>query len=255
MYYEIHGEGEPLVLIAGFSADHFSWYPVVEQLAQRYQIILLDNRGAGQTDVPKGPYSIEQMAQDIVDLCSKLKIEKASFIGNSMGGYILQTLAYRHPTLLKAAIISNSGMTLKTAFHAYVAAQLELIKANAPVTSLMRASSAWAFSYHFLTSPGKLDEIMQLMLANPYPFTITGYEGQYAAINHFNSSQWAKEIKTPTLIVTSDQDIILPPLLSEALAHTIPHSHYYCFEECGHLPHIEYPEKYSKVIMAFLDEA
>ena len=139
MYYEIHGNGEPIVFIAGFSVDHTNWSGLIDHFKDNYQVILLDNRGAGQTDVPDGLYSIEDMANDVVLLCSKLGISKAHFVGSSMGGFIVQRLAFSHSDLVKSAIISNSAATIHTCFHIYVAAQLELLKVNAPLATLIKA--------------------------------------------------------------------------------------------------------------------
>jgi 3-oxoadipate enol-lactonase len=160
MYYETHGQGEPLVFVSGFSADHFVWESVFEKFTDKYQVILFDNRGAGQTDVPQGPYTIEQMAKDTADLCAHLGITQAHFVGNSMGGFIVQMLAQQHSHLVKSAVISNSAMLTYTPFHLYIAAQLELIKAKAPLESLIKASCCWAFSFQYLMQPGKREELI-----------------------------------------------------------------------------------------------
>lgn len=254
MYYEIHGQGEPVIFVSGFSADHLPWMPIVEKFSNHYQVVLFDNRGAGQTDIPQGPYTIEQMANDIAELCKQINISKAHFVGNSMGGYLVQMLAYRYPSLVKSLVISNSALFTYTPFHFYVAAQLELIKANAPAESLIKASCAWAFSYRYLSQPEKLNELVQWGLNNPYPFTVMGYEAQYAALDAFDSRSWAKEIKAPTLVIGGDQDLIFNPQLFETLAKEIPGSIYHCFKECGHLPHLEYPEEYASLVKNFLQK-
>lgn len=252
MYYETYGQGEPLVFIAGFSADHFCWHEVFEHFTDKYQIILLDNRGAGQTDVPKGPYSIEQMADDVAVLCEKLDVTSAHFTGNSMGGYIVQMLAYRHPTLVKSLVIGNSVMVVHSGFHFYLAAQLALLQAQVPLEIIIKTSLSWVYSYQFLAKPGKLDELVQLALANPYPFTLTGYQGQQAALNGFDSRSWIEQITVPTLVLAADQDIVFIEPTVKALAKQIPNAKYYCFENCGHLPQIEYPEQYVKVVKDFI---
>jgi pimeloyl-ACP methyl ester carboxylesterase len=84
MYYETHGEGEPLILISGFGADHLMWDEVVSRLKNNYKVIVFDNRGAGQTDVPQKPYTIAEMSDDTAQLCHQLHIKKAHFIGNSI---------------------------------------------------------------------------------------------------------------------------------------------------------------------------
>ncbi|MGL5742725.1 MAG: alpha/beta fold hydrolase [Legionella sp.] len=210
MYYEVHGQGEPVVCIGGFSSDHTIWSELPEYFKDKYQLVLFDNRGAGQTDIPDGPYSIEQMANDVVDLCSALEIKHAHFVGNSMGGFMLQHLAFRHPELVKSAIIGNSGASIHTVFHVYVDAQLELLKANAPLKSLLKASSSLAFSYHFLSQPGALEQLIQLVLDNPYPFTVKGYEGQYADLEQLDSRDWIQKINVPVLVLGAEDDLIIP---------------------------------------------
>ncbi|MBX3709413.1 MAG: alpha/beta fold hydrolase [Gammaproteobacteria bacterium] len=252
MYYEVHGEGEPIVLVSGFGADHTIWYEVVDRLKNTYQVILLDNRGIGQTDVPAGAYSIEQMANDVIALCTHIGIRQAHFIGNSMGGYIVQMLAYQYPERVKSVVISNSATTAQYCFNLYLAAQLELIKANAPLISLIKVSCSWIFSYQFLSQPGVLDKLIQQNLENPYPLGVTGYEGQYAALKQFDSREWVEKINVPTMIIGADQDLIFNEKSTQSLANLIPGATYFCFANCGHLPFIEYPEKFVNLIQEYI---
>lgn len=252
MYYEVYGQGEPIVFIGGFTADHISWTALIEYLQDRYQLILFDNRGAGQTDVPEGPYSIEQMADDVAALCSALGIKQAHFVGNSMGGFILQMLAREHRDLVKSATISNSVTSMQTTFKQYVEAQYELRKAKVADEILIKAACSWCFSYQFLSQPGMLELLIQMGIQNPYPFSDKGYEGQYAALTRFDSRAWAKQIDVPVLVVGADQDLIFRESLVRELADSIPGARYYCFMDCGHLPPIEYPEKFSQLLDEFI---
>lgn len=251
MYYEVHGQGEPIVFIGGFTADHIVWNATVGYF-NKYQVILFDNRGAGQTDAPEGPYSIEQMADDVATLCTTLGLERAHFVGSSMGGFILQKLAMRHYNLVKSATICNSVMSLNTPFQLFIEAQFELRKIKAPEETLIKIACSWLFSYQFLAQPGILELLIQMGLQNPHPCTNTGYEGQHAALQQFDSSSWAQKIDVPTLVLAGDQDLIFREPLVKQLADRISHARYYCFSECGHLPQIEYPEKFAEVIDAFI---
>lgn len=252
MYYEIHGSGEPLIFIAGFSSDHTVWDAIIDHFKQDWQVIVFDNRGAGSSTVTDGPYSIDQMADDVVGLCAGLGISNAHFVGNSMGGFILQSLAYRYPHLVKSATIGNSAAQIKCGFHIYIQAQLELIKASAPMASLIKASFAWVFSYRFLTQGDMFDMMLQLQLNNPNPFTIKGYEGQFAALDAFDARDWLAKIRLPTLVLASDKDLILPEAMGRYICEQIPNARWHCFEDCGHLPQIEYPEAYAEVIKSFI---
>lgn len=254
MYYEIHGTGDPLFLISGFSVDHLAWAQVLKYLEKSYQVIVFDNRGAGQTDVPEGPYSISQLASDTAMLCKQLGFDRAHFVGNSMGGFILQHLAHQYSSLVKSAIISNSTMSIECVFHLYLNAQYQLLKANAPLTPLIQASCCWVYSYPFLKKPGVLDQLIEMILNNPFPFSLTGYAGQYAALDSFDSRSFAPGIHVPVLVIAGDQDLIFDKNSVKALAHIIPSAKYYCFHDCGHLPMIEYPEKFSEIIINFLND-
>lgn len=105
MYYEIHGRGEPILLIMGMGADLTMWGDIIYKLAEKYQVIAFDNRGAGRTDKPDIPYTIEIMAGDTVGLMNRLRIARAHFLGASMGSCIAQTVAANYPERVKGLIL------------------------------------------------------------------------------------------------------------------------------------------------------
>jgi 3-oxoadipate enol-lactonase len=90
LYYEIHGEGKPLVLISGLGYSSWQWHKMVPLLAQKFQVITFDNRGVGQSDKPAGPYTAGMLAQDTVGLLDALKIEKAVIAGIRWAGSLLK---------------------------------------------------------------------------------------------------------------------------------------------------------------------
>ncbi|WP_131783363.1 alpha/beta fold hydrolase [Legionella gresilensis] len=251
IYYEVHGFGEPIIFISGFSVDHTVWQEILPYFKDKYKVILIDNRGAGQTDVPQGPYTIAEMADDIVQLCRQLKIKQAHFVGNSMGGLIVQTLAFKQPDLVTSATISNSVMTIHTPYHLYMDAQLDLLKAQVPMHTLIKASASWLFSFQFLAKPGAVEQLIKQGLSNPYPFTLAGYEGQYAALANFDSSAWVSQIKAPTLVLAGDEDLIFNKEAVHNLAKNMLNAEYFCFTHCGHLPYIEYPKLFASEIKSF----
>ena len=110
MYYEIHGEGEPVVLIAGLNSDHtlYQKLGIIPRLAERYKVVAFDNRGVGQSGKPDIPYSIEMMADDTAGLLHALGIEQAHLLGTSMGGRIATALALRHPQQVKSLILVST---------------------------------------------------------------------------------------------------------------------------------------------------
>jgi pimeloyl-ACP methyl ester carboxylesterase len=109
MYYELHGEGEPIVLIAGLSMDITSMELIISCLSKKYQVLAFDNRGAGRSDKPNIPYTIDMMANDTADLLRALNIAQAHVVGMSMGGRIAMSLALRHPESVKSLVLASTS--------------------------------------------------------------------------------------------------------------------------------------------------
>jgi len=114
MYYEIHGVGEPLVLIAGLGTDLTLFRLSINQLSQKFKVLVFDNRGAGRTDKPDIPYTIEMMADDTATLMSKVGIESAYVLGISLGGRIAMELTLQFPEKVKGLILASTSATVKT---------------------------------------------------------------------------------------------------------------------------------------------
>src|SRR5258708_5869132 len=91
-YYELHGWGEPVLLITGLGYGTWSWYRQIPALERHFCVLSIDNRGAGLSDKPTGPYSIAQMADDIANVMRELPFPRANVVGISMGGFIAQEL-------------------------------------------------------------------------------------------------------------------------------------------------------------------
>lgn len=105
LWYEVRGEGEPLLLHHGYTASRVNWMPVAERLQARYQIILMECRGTGQSEHTPEGYTLEQYAADVVGMLDHLGLEKVSFAGHSMGGGIGYLLALEHRARLERLIL------------------------------------------------------------------------------------------------------------------------------------------------------
>jgi pimeloyl-ACP methyl ester carboxylesterase len=109
MYYELRGSGDPVVLIGGLGNDVTEWEWLVERCAESNRVLAFDNRGAGRTDKPDSPYSIEMMAADTAGLMEALGISEATVLGASMGGRIALELALEHPELVTRLILVSTS--------------------------------------------------------------------------------------------------------------------------------------------------
>lgn len=177
MYYEEKGCGHPIILIGGFGADHKAWGEFANKLALDYKVIVFDNRGAGQTDCPDEPYSIAQMAQDVKSLCNYLDIEKAIIIGLSMGGFIAQQLVHDYPEICEKLVILNSATKTSKHYSVFMQSFYEVLSARAvPPEVATRLFLPWIYSDDFLISDLKIEKLVELVITNPYPFSLIAFQ-------------------------------------------------------------------------------
>lgn len=109
MHYVESGEGPPLLLVHGFQSSHFAFRPIVRWLAGRFRVLAVDLRGHGDSDKPRGPYAIETFADDLLGFLDALGIDRADYLGQSMGGRTGTMLAVRHPGRLRRLMLSASS--------------------------------------------------------------------------------------------------------------------------------------------------
>ncbi len=253
LYYEIYGEGQPLIFIHGFSVDHSVFSGIYEFFQDQYQVILLDNRGSGQSDCPDYPYTITMMVEDIIEFCRVMDFKACHFVGHSMGGMILQELAFRYPEKVLTATLCSTGVKIDTRYALAAQSRLPMLTADIPLRALIENGMGWTFSNHFLEQPGMIEKIINLRSANPFPITATGYKNQLNALLTFDSHLWVEKIKSRCLVIAGDEDIIVPELSIRKMAELIPTAHYVSIPEAGHAPFIEKPSDFNKILKNFLD--
>jgi len=255
MYYEIHGEGFPLVMILGFIENIFWWHPnLINKLSEKFKVILFDNRGAGRTDKPRIDYSMKLFANDTVGLMDALKIEKAYVFGHSMGGQIAQELVLNYPEKVEKLILcatscGGSKQVIVGSEHAVrlLTRQYKQYKIFELVNTIIEI----LFTEEFIqNNPEAVKETYQKIVKNPPP--IYAYRRLLTAPLSFNSYRRLKNIDTPTLIVHGKKDILIPSQNADILADRIPGSKKIIFEDSNHCPHLDNVEKLTQVMLDFL---
>ncbi len=254
MYYELHGQGAtPIILIAGFTCDHTSWSEVLKPLAAHYKVLVFDNRGIGQTDAPNARYTIEMMADDTMRLSKKLGLQHPTIIGQSMGSGIAQTIAKKYGKEINKIILINTFDRLEKAPEMAFDFTGELQKLKMPIRYQVQSIAPWVFSSDYLSKPHQLENLVKLAEQNPYPQSHVGYERQLEALKLFDSKSWLNQIRTPTLIIAGEDDIIAPlsnakdvqkKIGSHAKLEVIPGGH-------GSL--VEQPQKVAEAILKFIE--
>ena len=252
MYYEIHGEGFPLVLIQGFTRNLHNWDALVDKLKKEFKLILLDNRGSGRTQHPSPPYSIKMMAQDISELLSKLDIQKAYIVGHSMGGAIAQQLCIDYPQLVEKVIICSSFPKVPYTSLMQIDTILDMAKAEIPEEFIYRTVLPWLYSSTCLQNEKIQEHIIQKMINDPNQQQVEGFLGQAEALKSFDSAQDLSKIECPSLILTGEVDLYAPIGLSQEMKDKIKKAQLRVYPQQGHMIIEEIPDAIASDIVDFL---
>ncbi|MDO8955077.1 MAG: alpha/beta fold hydrolase [Gammaproteobacteria bacterium] len=250
--YERAGQGEPLIFVTGFNADRHIWDGIFKDYTRLYDAIAVDNRGCGESDIPDSPYTIEMMADDIIGLCDALGLQACHFIGISMGSAITMMIAHKYPHRCKSIVLTNGFRKIDIRFALFAEAQLALRQLKVSSEVLVGSVLGWCFSSDFLNQPGMVDYLFEAAKTNPAATSEIGYRNHLSALLSFDSRAWIHEITVPTLVIGSDQDMIVPEAEMQAMANLIPGAQYHCFKGVGHCPHIERPKEYNEVVQKFI---
>ncbi len=251
IYYEVYGDGEPLILIAGFMGDHTVWGGMLETLAKRFKVLIFDNRAVGQTQDSGKPFSIETLADDAIKLSQQVGFAKPHILGQSMGGAVAQTIAMKYPQQINSLIILNSVMKFSVVSQIAMTNLLDLEALKIPADLILNAILPWVLSSDFLSVPDNIKMLKKMVMSNPYPQSTENKKRQLAAIELFDSRPWANQIKTKTLVIAGEHDVLTPPAQCCHLANQIPQAIFKIIPG-AHASPTEQPEKVTNEILAFL---
>ncbi len=253
MYYEIHGNGEPVVLIQGLSLDSSTWFNQVTVLSQKYQVILFDNRGVGQTDAPDQAYSTEMMADDAAALLKFLNVDNAHILGFSMGGMIAQIIALKYPELVKSLLLTATAARFPARAKHLVQIWLRMLNENVSLETRIREGFLWGYTNEFFEHDEAVTASVNLALNHPYPLSNQGFVGQVAALMQHDTRSRISQISVPTLVLIGGDEILIPIEFSEELAAKIPKAELVILERGGHNCWMEFPEPFNQAVMQFLE--
>ncbi len=250
--YDIIGQGQPLLLLMGLGGDSSHWSLQVPALSQQYQVITMDNRGAGRSDAPADGYSTEMMAQDAALLLAYLNINTVHVLGFSLGGYIAQHLALQHPAKVKSLLLSHTAAKSPERTTHLMATLAKMFSEGVSRELRLRATIPWMFSADFLTNEEQLNNLTALALNPLYPQSQQGYTGQVDAIRQHNTEQSLHRLTMPTLLLTSREDLLIPCTLVQAMQPSLPQAKLHILERGGHCSYIENAHQYNQAILHFL---
>jgi pimeloyl-ACP methyl ester carboxylesterase len=217
IYWDEQGQGDPVLLIMGLGWASHMWHRTRPVLAAHYRTIAFDNRGAGRSEVPAGPYPIATMASDAAAVLDAAGIESAHILGASMGGMIAQEFALQYPERVRSLILACTAAGGPHAVQAEAEAIQLLFRRDA--NAKQRAEAAVPFIYHTSTPQERIDEDLRV-LSEWYP-TPEGYIAQLQGILAWEAYSRLSQISAPTLVIHGVNDRLVPAANADLIAGRI----------------------------------
>ena len=251
LYWEDSGTGSPLLLIQGLGWSAEMWYSLVPELEQKHRVIRYDGRGIGRSDVPAGPYSIEQMADDAVAVLAAAGVERAHVLGVSLGGIVAQEVALRHPDVVTSLLLgcTHPGGQ-ETVWPDPQVMEVLKSRADMPFDEAVRAAVTYAYSAD--CDPAVIEQDMKRRL--DLPTSPVGYQGQLlGGLGYQGTIPRLKALGVPALVFTGDADQMVPPENSATIAEAIPDSTLVTIPGAGHVVFTEQPSAVATAVLEFLD--
>jgi len=250
--HEIRGAGEPLVLVHGLAYDRAGWGRLPDLLAERFRVVLIDNRGVGESDAPPGPYTVAEMAEDVVGVLDELGLERTNLFGVSLGGYIAQELTLTHPERVEKLVLCSTA----PGGPKQVPMPQRTQEVFATYPTMEREAGLRMFVENSLGERGVRDrpelveEIFQYRLGHAP--TVEAWAAQATAGATFDSYDRIAAIGVPTLVLHGGADVVVDPGNAALLGELIPGARVEVVPERGHLMVWEDSQRVAELVTEFL---
>jgi pimeloyl-ACP methyl ester carboxylesterase len=260
--YVAGGEGPTLLLIHGIGGDWRTWEPVLDGLARHHQVVAVDLPGHGASDKGAGDYSLGSLASALRDLCGALGIESATLVGHSLGGGIAMQFSYQFPERCERLVLVSSGglgpdvgLALRMAtlpgselFLSVTApAARRLMHLAAGAGRALRIRPASDAEFYARTFSGLADPETRAAFLG----TLRGVVGRRGQRVDARDRLYLAE-HMPTLIVWGERDAVLPVGHGRAAQEAMPGSRLEIFEDAGHIPQLDDPDRFVSVLEDFV---
>jgi pimeloyl-ACP methyl ester carboxylesterase len=251
IYYSEYGSGQSLLLIAGLGSDSVSWLPVIIGLSQHFHLVTFDNRGVGRSSPDNNDITIADMADDCANLIIQLKLTKVNVLGHSMGGMIAMELASRYPEMINSLILAASAPLINERNSWMFKDWVYFLKSGMDKRRWFRNMFYWIFSKEIFENKQLLEQTVELAVSYRFQQTDQSFENQTKAISQFNALDILNTIKTKSLIIYGDQDILFPIEETKILFTGLQNKIEISIFGAAHSIHVDKPVEFIKSVVDF----
>lgn len=253
LYYETRGKGPPLFLVPGLGGDGRWWDANAAELAKRFTVVVRDHRGTARSTLSKIAYSVEQMADDALQLIDGMGLDKVHWCGHSTGGAMGQVLAIEHPARIDRLVLSATWARTDAYFRRLFEVRAMMLRELGPAayqkSSSLALNSPWWVRDHdadLLAAEAKAGE------AIPDPEIVLS---RIAAIVAHDRREQLQRVRARTLAICARDDMVTPLYFTEELVRLIPDARSYVLPDGGHFFPNVHSGEFCRVLTSFLLES
>ena len=239
--YARRGKGTPLVLLHGFPLDHHLWDDIAPLLEDRFDLILPDLRGFGESTTVDAPYSMADYASDIAGLLDQLGIQKAVIAGHSMGGYVALAFARLYPERVSGLALISSQVLADPPDR-----KEGRYKSAADVAEKGIGGVVEAMTSKF-TSDARLQTIARSIMEKQKPDAYIG--ALKAMAERTDSTSLLSTFKFPVVVVHGEADALIPVARADEVKAALPDSYYVELKDTGHVPMLEAAKETAEALL------
>lgn len=253
VYYEMTGNGPPLLLVTGLAGVASYWKPNLSALEEHFTVIRYDHRGTGRSERTEGAYSTELLADDLLGLMDELGLAQASLLGHSTGGAIGQVLAAARPDRIGRMILYGSWSRLCPQMRLCMEIRRLLLAAHGP-EAYHKASPVFLYPPRFVSAAWPRLEA-DIAAATAGTTTASILDARIDAVLNHDGTPYLPRIKCPTLVLVAQDDILTPVDAAEELAAGIAGARLEVLPYGAHAVSACEPTIFNDVVLGFLNEA
>ena len=242
------GRGDPVLLAHAIGCDRRMWDPLLPALAPRHRVLAADARGHGRSPLPARPWSLGDMADDAARLLDRLGIERAHWVGLSMGGMVGQAFALAHPGRLGRLVLANTTSSYGPGGRVNWDNRIRMVEQGG-LGAIREMVAGRYFSAEFAKGhPDVVARVMARFLETP----AQGYLGCCEAIREMEYTEALARVRAPTLVIAGELDQGTPVSMAQAIVDRVPGARLAVIAGASHLSVVEKPAEFASLVTAFL---
>lgn len=246
--YEVEGRGRPVVLVHGLGSTLNTWEGVADSLSVAYEVYRFDLRGSGRSDVPEGPYELDDWVSDLRGFLDDQELDAVHLVGHSLGSIVSMQFAAESPERVRTLSLAAAGPGMPDEKVAELESVVDAIESEGMAAHADEETAESLSAHTKETKPELVGLYRELILSNDP----AGYVASMRGLMDASVMPVLGDIEAPTLLLAAENDAVTPPVASLIIAGKIPDATVTMLPDAGHMAHLEAPKAVATELHGFI---